>query len=248
MRSIAPASLAVLIAALTAGSAQATYASTSSSSATISTAAKKVWIKDFRFSPATLTITVGTKVTWTNAGRATHTVTSKLGPRRFDSGDLRPGQTFRLRFKRPGVYHYFCRIHPFMKGEIVVRAQSTAFGRAGLHPSVPAASQPAAASAAPATATPAPAATAQAASVTIKDFAFSPASLTVVAGTKVTWENQDTAAHTATSTSNPKAFDSGDMPKGARFSFTFSQPGTYPYYCAYHPYMKATIMVTAATQ
>src|SRR4051812_23212128 len=69
--------------------------------------------------------------------------------------------------------------------------------------------------------------------VHIKNYAFSPASLTVSAGTKVTWINDDTAAHTVTTTSGPKSFDSGSIAKGKSFSHTFTAAGTYSYYCAY---------------
>jgi plastocyanin len=81
----------------------------------------------------------------------------------------------------------------------------------------------------------------------IKNYAFSPASITVPVGTKVTWINDDTAAHTATTTSGPKSFDSGSLAKGKSFSYTFTTAGTYSYYCAYHPDMKGTVKVTGGS-
>ena len=72
---------------------------------------------------------------------------------------------------------------------------------------------------------------------------FSPANLTVKVGKTVTWVNQDTVTHTVTSDGS-SLFDSGFMPTGAAFRFTFTTPGTYPYYCTVHPYMKGTIVVT----
>lgn len=77
--------------------------------------------------------------------------------------------------------------------------------------------------------------------VEIEDFAFSPATLTVKVGTTVTWTNKDNVGHTATSDTG--VFDSGMLQKGESYSFTFSQAGTYPYFCAPHPYMVGTIVV-----
>ena len=68
--------------------------------------------------------------------------------------------------------------------------------------------------------------------VTIKDFAYSPKELTVAVGTTVTWTNEDTTAHTVTADNG--TFDSKNMDQGATFSFTFTQAGTFAYYCTYH--------------
>ena len=77
--------------------------------------------------------------------------------------------------------------------------------------------------------------------VNLSGFAFSPASLTVAAGTTVTWTNKDSVTHTVTSDSG--AFDSGNLAPGGMFSFTFKQAGAYKYHCAIHTYMTATITV-----
>jgi len=80
--------------------------------------------------------------------------------------------------------------------------------------------------------------------ITIKNFAFSPATLTVRTGTTVTWANQDTAPHQiASDPGTPVAFSSDSLAKGASYRFTFTQPGTYTYYCTIHPTMKGTIIV-----
>jgi plastocyanin len=77
-------------------------------------------------------------------------------------------------------------------------------------------------------------------------FAFSPASLTIKAGSTVMWKNMTQAAHTVTS-DDGKSFDSGSAnPIAAQtgtFSFTFNTPGTFAYHCSIHPFMKATIIV-----
>ena len=80
-----------------------------------------------------------------------------------------------------------------------------------------------------------------AASVSIANFAFSPADLTVKVGTKVTWQNNDTAAHTVTA--DDKSFDSGPINQGASYSFTFAKAGSYSYHCSVHPSMTAKVTV-----
>ena len=79
------------------------------------------------------------------------------------------------------------------------------------------------------------------ANVTLSGFAFSPATVTVPAGTKVTWTNKDSTTHTVTS--NTGAFDSGNVPVGGTFSFTFSRAGTFQYHCNIHPSMTGKIIV-----
>ena len=82
-------------------------------------------------------------------------------------------------------------------------------------------------------------------SVTIANYAFSPANLSVRAGDKVTWTNTDTAPHDATTTSAPVAFHSPRLEKGQSWSYTFTTPGTYSYICSIHPDMHATVVVAA---
>lgn len=80
--------------------------------------------------------------------------------------------------------------------------------------------------------------------VSIADFAYSPESITVKAGTAVTWTNQDTVGHTVTTEDGSEGPDSETLAKGDAYSYTFNTPGTYNYYCAPHPYMKGTVVVT----
>ena len=77
--------------------------------------------------------------------------------------------------------------------------------------------------------------------VTIEGFAFKPAHLTVTAGDSVRFVNHDTEAHTVTSKDH--RFDSGGMDTGAAWTYRFTQPGTYAYFCELHPYMTGTIVV-----
>lgn len=77
--------------------------------------------------------------------------------------------------------------------------------------------------------------------VTIDNFKFSTASLEVPKGTRVTWTNQDDVPHTVTSTT--KAFKSSMLDTGDQFSFTFTDAGTYEYFCSMHPKMTAKVVV-----
>lgn len=80
--------------------------------------------------------------------------------------------------------------------------------------------------------------------VTIANFAFSPADISVKAGTKVTWTNNDNTAHTVNETDGQSGPASGMVNPGASYSFTFDKPGTYHYHCSIHPEMTGTITVT----
>ncbi len=77
--------------------------------------------------------------------------------------------------------------------------------------------------------------------IEIADFKYDPETVTVDAGTEVTWTNSDDAAHTATA--DDSSFDTGDLDEGDSKSVTFDEPGTFTYYCRFHPFMKATVEV-----
>jgi plastocyanin len=79
--------------------------------------------------------------------------------------------------------------------------------------------------------------------VKIDNFTFGPAALTVPVGTTVTWTNKDDIPHTIVSTDDPRAFKSKVLDTDEKFSFTFSKPGTYPYFCSIHPKMTGKIIV-----
>ena len=80
------------------------------------------------------------------------------------------------------------------------------------------------------------------AEVKIDNFSFGPATVTVPAGTTVTWTNNDDVPHVVTSDDN-KMFKSKALDTDDHFSYTFTKPGTYNYYCAIHPKMVAKIVV-----
>ena len=79
-------------------------------------------------------------------------------------------------------------------------------------------------------------------SVSIVDFAFTPKTITVPVGTTVRWTNNGSAPHTVTSTSSPRAFDSGTLGSGDTFEFTFKTAGQFPYRCSIHPSMTGTVI------
>jgi plastocyanin len=77
--------------------------------------------------------------------------------------------------------------------------------------------------------------------IKISDFSYQPGTLTIEAGSKVTFTNLDPVKHTVTAKDN--SFDSGLLGQGETFSMTFTKPGTYQIYCIPHPYMILTIEV-----
>jgi plastocyanin len=77
--------------------------------------------------------------------------------------------------------------------------------------------------------------------VGIKEFTFAPRVLTVPVGTTVTWTNHDEEPHTITSAT--RAFSSAGLSNEETFAQTFTHPGTYEYFCALHPHMKAIVIV-----
>jgi plastocyanin len=80
-----------------------------------------------------------------------------------------------------------------------------------------------------------------AASITIDNFSFSPKEITVAAGTTITWVNHDDVPHTVVSPD--KKFRSKALDTDDQFSFTFTDAGTYSYFCSVHPMMTGKIIV-----
>jgi plastocyanin len=78
--------------------------------------------------------------------------------------------------------------------------------------------------------------------IKIDNFSFGPATVTIPAGTTITWTNNDDVPHVVSSDDN-KMFKSKALDTDDHFSFTFTKPGTYNYYCAIHPKMVAKIVV-----
>ncbi|HLB28730.1 MAG TPA: cupredoxin family copper-binding protein [Dehalococcoidia bacterium] len=83
------------------------------------------------------------------------------------------------------------------------------------------------------------------AAVTVKDYAFQPRSLTVAPGATVTWTNRDRVLHTVVGRNGD--WGSARLAQGQAFTRTFTQPGTYEYYCDLHPGMRGRVAVGSTT-
>jgi plastocyanin len=81
------------------------------------------------------------------------------------------------------------------------------------------------------------------ANVTIRNFAFSPRTVHLRVGGKITFTNEDSTPHTATA-DNGTSFDSGTLVDGQRMTITFSRAGTFAYHCAFHAFMTGTVIVS----
>jgi plastocyanin len=91
-----------------------------------------------------------------------------------------------------------------------------------------------------------PAFAADTAAVKIDNFTFNPQVLTIRAGTTVTFTNSDDIPHTVVA--KDKAFRSKTLDTDDTFTFTFTTPGSFAYFCSLHPHMTGTIVVEAAAQ
>ncbi len=170
----------------------------------------EILIGDNRFVEDEIRIPVGATVVWTHAGQRPHTVTADDGS--FDSGTLNSGDTFSFTFDQAGVYPYYCELHGASNGG----------GMAGVVIVGDAAQTPDATE---------PSASAYV-TVSMEDFAFVPSEVRIKAGTTVTWENVASRQHSATGVDG--TFDTGLFEPNDVRSFTFDQPGTYPYFCQIH--------------
>jgi plastocyanin len=84
-------------------------------------ATAEVKIDNFSFTPAVLTVPVGTTVTWTNRDDIPHTVVSADDSKMFKSKAMDTDEKFSYTFAKPGRYSYFCSVHPKMTGTIIVQ-------------------------------------------------------------------------------------------------------------------------------
>lgn len=82
------------------------------------------------------------------------------------------------------------------------------------------------------------------AAVSIDNFVFTPETLTVAAGTRVTWTNSDDIPHTVVGAEQPPSFKSPALDTDETYARVFDKPGRFAYFCGLHPHMKGTIVVT----
>ncbi|PJC50754.1 MAG: copper-binding protein [Nitrosopumilales archaeon CG_4_9_14_0_2_um_filter_34_16] len=175
------------------------------------------------YDPDVAIVTQGDTVEWTNADSVAHTVTSSEGfGELFDSSTMNQGDVFKLDTTKleVGKYEYTCSFHPLMVATLVIEA----------------AKEPT--------------------KVVIPEGAaisedgkiyYDPETIDIASGTTIAWENADNTVHTVTSGKPPAdadgMFDSEMMTAGGIFEYTFTDAGTFDYYCTYHPWMVGTVNV-----
>lgn len=166
-----------------------------------------------RVAPAEVTVPVGTTVSWRNKDGERHRIRSTSGPDEFDSGNLEPGEAFRHTFRKAGTYRYRDERNKDDRayhGTIVVEAPpSQPPPPPPPEPDPPPPSPPDPGPDPGPAPPPPPPPPAGNETVSIVDRRYAPASLTVTAGTTVSWRNNDDRIHTVTSTGG--LFDSGIM-------------------------------------
>ena len=216
--------------------------------------------------PYSLEIQAGDTVSWSNDDTAAHTVTSGTpdGPDGvFDSSLFMAGNTFEFTFDEAGTYSYFCMVHPWMIGEIIVNeieemiVQEIAVGEpnpSGIEPEVipvepvivPAPeSEPTEKRAAPVQVTMAQGSGIPGCETTNE--CFLPYQVEIYSGEPVVWINADSAAHTVTSglPGIPDAiFNSEMIMSNQTWEFVFTDSGEYDYYCMVHPWMTGKVVVS----
>lgn len=85
---------------------------------------KRITITNLSFSPDSVTVESGTTVRWVNNDKVEHAIATVDGsgsPDIFDSASIAVGSTYTLQLNKPGTYKYYCKLHPAMKGEIIVK-------------------------------------------------------------------------------------------------------------------------------
>ncbi|MDF1692420.1 MAG: cupredoxin domain-containing protein [Zhongshania sp.] len=207
-----------------------------------------VKIQNYAFGPSTITSTPGKEIVWHNNDSSSHTILIDG----HESPRLKKGDEYHNTFTVPGEYHYQCGIHKSMKGVVIVTADGTANASVNTNVS---ANMPKAAYSSP---TPSPSPVkekpmrmssttmpvsaphptpvnkniqADENTVSIVDFMrFSPAVLTVTAGTEVTWNNHDGSNHII----QVGKIRSPRLRHDGSFSYRFDTPGEYPYICGIH--------------
>lgn len=204
------------------------------------------------FVPYSLEVQVKDTVVWENADSASHTVTagtSADGPSGvFDSGLILAGATFEFTFDESGTYPYFCMVHPWMTGEIIVNDVEEMIV-VPEEPDSPPETEPEPIVDEMSSGSP-EIAMAEGSSIPgceENNECFIPYQIEINSGESVTWTNNDSAAHTATSgiPGTPDGiFDSGMILPAGTFEFTFSDSGEYNYYCMVHPWMTGKVMVS----
>lgn len=205
--------------------------------------------------PYSLTIFTGDTVQWSNTDTAAHTVTSGTpdgGPDGiFDSSLFMSGDLFEYTFDESGEYPYFCMVHPWMTGEVIVNdvKEMIVVEPVPLEPepeiepepgvTEPELTQPNTVSIPEGSGVPGCEET---------DECYLPYEIPAKVGESVIWVNRDTAAHTVTSGTPQEGpdgiFDSGLFLAEESFEHVFDEPGEYDYFCMVHPWMTGKVIVS----
>jgi len=197
------------------------------------------------FLPSIVAIDLGGTVTWENPDDVPHTITSGTsasGPSgHFDSSLVMVGENFSHTFDEAGTYDYFCMVHPWMEGQVVVgESDEVVEPIVEQEPISDSAVTEVVVENAPGSSTPGCEET---------NSCFIPSTVEIDVGGTVTWENPDVTAHTTTSFKGSISgiigleWDSGLFLKGQSFSHTFDEAGTYDYFCMVHPWMQGQVIV-----
>ncbi|MFB5606513.1 MAG: plastocyanin/azurin family copper-binding protein [Candidatus Nitrosomaritimum yanchengensis] len=203
--------------------------------------------------PYSLNVAIGETVSWSNDDTAAHTVTSGTpadGPDGlFDSGMIMAGGTFEFTFTKEGTFDYYCIVHPWMIGEVIVGEEGNMVVEPEPEPE-PAPDTPisSAVPRPPMTHTVETGIGSGVPGCEETNECYLPSSLEILVRDNVVWDNVDSASHTVTagtSADGPTGlFDSGLFLSGTTFAFTFDETGVYPYFCMVHPWMTGEIIVT----
>jgi plastocyanin len=174
------------------------------------------------YKPDIAIVSQGYTVEWTNSDSVAHTVTSAEDfGETFDSSLMSAGDVFTLDTNNLeiGEYEYLCIVHPWMVATLVIEEP-----KEPQKVSIP-----------------------QGAGIPDDgQIYYDPQVIDVTVGTTIAWDNMDTTVHTVTSGQVPEVdglFDSEMMAVGDSFEFTFTDAGSYDYYCTFHPWMIGTVNV-----
>lgn len=217
------------------------------------------------YEPDPLTVNQGDGVQWINEDNVPHTVTSRQEGL-FDSSLVNAGDMWLLNTAEldPAEYEYYCIVHPYMEGMLIVAAGGTAPAEGSENVTVTENTTASEGSSNQSTSnetTDMPSASGGASVTTVSivvgasvpsngEF-YSPDSVETTVGSMVRWNNDDSIPHTVTSgvveNNSPKPdgkFDSGLMNPGGSFPFVFDAAGEYPYYCTLHTWMTGKVTVS----
>lgn len=120
----AAGAMAVVAAGCGGSSSGSSNAGGGGSGSAVQSGTAKVEIVNYSFKPSTLTVTPGTKVTYTQEdGGTVHNATGSGNASFISSPQLKQGQSYTVTFTKTGTYSYICTVHPYMKGTVIVKAK-----------------------------------------------------------------------------------------------------------------------------